>query len=245
MGRYSRTTMLLVVALAAMLAASAARSSLVDDFNFTTPSMIEDSTANAVGVSGPRGTGGTLAAGWERDELYVNLVFGLRVEERDCTRCGVGHFNDDAASIGNGYESWHMRGGVANFSNTAWLLDYGVDVAGLDVVMYVYNSLTRAITGELWWKDIAATGMPGAPATLAGTFGNGTIGDYLFIEEYSVGATYDPSSAANYGGHLGARNFGAAAPAADFNLDNLRMPEPLTSLLVVAGLVSLAWMRRR
>jgi hypothetical protein len=224
--------------------ASQGHAGIIDDFNFTTGSVIDDVTANNSGVVGLRGIGGTLAAGWSRDAIYANLVGGDRVEQADCSSCQMGHFNNDANSVGNGYESWKL-GGLQNFGNTTWALDYGLDVGGFDVIMYFYNSQTNTITGELWWRDIAAVGLPGTPGTLSGTLGAGILADYLFIEEFSVGGLYNPSLAANYGGHLGARDFGVASVAGDFNKDNLRIPEPATLALLGLGLASLGFVRRR
>jgi hypothetical protein len=225
--------------------AAQANATLIDDFNFTSGSIIEDTTIDASGVVGGRGIGGTIAAGWARDALYANLISGSRVEQRDCHRCGQGHFSDDAGSVGNGYESWRLAGGPQDLSNTTWMLDYGVDVPGFDVVMYFYNSQTDTIAGEIWWTDIGVAGMPGALGTLRGALGAGVLADFIFIEEFSVGGVYDPSAAANYAGHLGARDFGASAVAADFTKDNLRTPEPSTLALLVAGVAGVALLNRR
>ena len=227
-----------------LLAGQAQASFLIDDFNFTEGSFVEDRTADNSGVEGGRGIGGYVASGWSRDKIYANLVEGDRVEEADCANCQEGHFINDSNTIGNGYESWKKDSGVQDFSNTTWAIDYGLDVEGLDVVLSLFDS-TTGIIKQIWWSDIDAVGLPGAPGTLSGMFGADVFADYIFIDELSVGGIFDPSAAANYASVLTEGDFGKAAYGADFNKDNVRVSAPASLAMLFIGLLGLGANRLR
>ena len=206
---------------------------IIDDWNVDTSVIaLSDtvgisSTVNRLGAS----NGGTF---WgSRGNAYAMVLSGGEVETVDCAGCQQGHGTDTSNTNGHGF--WNWNGSATNMAGNVSLF-YDADVAGGDVIATFVGDTTQ----EVWWSDITA-----GAQTLAGAISVTNVTD-IFLDWFSVGGAFDPSSSGNYSGVVNARDFGLGADRLDFNVDNFQVDvsEPTALALLGLGLAGLAFRRK-
>ena len=236
---------LTIMALAAGLGLMASGSQVqafplsIDDFNFATGATATDSfPVDAVGVTVPAGTGGSVYQDWSRTPITAWLTAGRTVSTIDCVNCQMGHFTAQSNSYGWGHWDWTGKSieGITDFE-----MLYSTDVFGADVI--VSFDVDGKKVAQFQSSDLQSTGGVLTPFHIDVPGISQLDITSIHLHVFSNGGNYtDPT------GWLGDLNLGAQATNLDFNVDNVTVtgvPEPATMALMGLGLAAFGWSRRK
>jgi len=222
------------IALASGLLFGQAQAALIiDDWNVNQGILAQDTSGISSTVGRLGGANGGTFWG-SRGNAYAMLVGGDRVETIDCANCQQGHGTNAANTTGHGFWEWN---GIATDMSGDVSLFYEADLSGGDVIATFVGDVTQ----EVWWSDLAS-----GVQTLTGLVSVDNV-TAIYLDWFSVGGVYDPSTSSNYTGVVSSRDFGVDALSLDLNVDNfqIQVPEPATLALLGLGLAGLGFRHSR